>query len=295
MRPLRSTTLSLGALWLVGLAGCGGTDQQPEMPDPSVIDRSADDMGLPEAEPESEGGESAVAGEEEPPSPVRVVAGERTAIEGPTPTVRIQAPRNNQRIARGNVEVRLQVRNWPLQPEPGQHVHLIVHNEPYIAIRDVSQPLNLNELVQQNLGHELAEGTHVLRVFPSRHQHESVKTEGAFATVVFTYGTPTQGFSFDASAPLLTYSRPKGCNVAGQRVLLDFYLANVQLSAEGNRVRYDIDGQTGDITEWVPHWIENLSPGEHSIGLTLVDAQGEPVPGPFNSTTRTITVADSCG
>ncbi|HEY8432336.1 MAG TPA: hypothetical protein VIL20_28380 [Sandaracinaceae bacterium] len=288
MRSLRKITLSLGALCLA--AGCGGTDQQPEMPDPSVVDRSADDMGLPEAEPEPE----TAGGEGAPAAPVRVVAGERTPIEGAAPTIRITAPRNGQRIARGDVMLRLTLRNWPLEPEPGRHVHVIVDNEPYIAVRDVSQPINLNQLVQQNLGHELAQGTHVVRVFPSRGHHESVKTDGAFAVVVFHYGAPTEGFSFDPSAPLLTYSRPKGCNPAGERVLLDFYLSNVELSRDGHRVRYEIDGEGGEITEWVPHWIENLPIGEHTIRLTLVDAQGQGVPGPFNDTTRTITIAESC-
>ncbi len=296
MRGLRTITISLGAMWM---AACGGTNQQPEMPDPSVIDRSADDLGLPEASPEGEGGEplEAESGEEPPAPPVRVVAGERSAIEGAAPGLRITAPRNNQRIASGDVSLRVQLRNWELEPEPGRHVHVIVDNEPYIAVRDVSQPLNLNQLVQENPGHELAQGTHVVRVFPSRGHHESVKRDGAFATVVFHYGQPTEGFTFDRSAPLLTYSRPKGCNPAGERILLDFFLSNAELSADGTRVRYDIDdgGLTGDITSWDPHWIENLPVGEHTIRLTLVNAEGEPIPGPFNDTTRTIRVAASCG
>lgn len=295
MRALRSITLSLGALCLGAAAGCGGTDQQPEMPDPSVIDRSADDLGLPQEEAEAEGGEETAGAEDEPPpAPVRVVAGERAPLEGDAPTVRITAPRNGQRIARGRVDLRLTVRNWPLEPEPGRHVHVIVDDEPYIAVRDISRPIDLTELVRQNLGHDLAQGTHVVRVFPSRGHHESVKAEGAFAVVLFHYGAPTEGFSFDASAPLLTYSRPKGCNAAGERILLDFYLQNVELAADGHRVRYAIDGRGGDITAWAPHWIENLPSGEHTVRLTLVDAQGEPVPGPFNDTTRTITVAESC-
>lgn len=300
MRALRSITLSLGALCLATTAGCGGTDQQPEMPDPSVVDRSADDLGLPQEEAEAAGAEGTAGAEEAaeedepPPAPVRVVAGERAPLEGDAPAVRITAPRDGQRIARGRVDLRLAVRNWPLEPEPGRHVHVIVDDEPYIAVRDVSRPIDLTELVRQHLGHDLAQGTHVVRVFPSRGHHESVKAEGAFGVVVFHYGAPTAGFSFDASAPLLTYSRPKGCNVAGDRVLLDFYVSNVELARDGHRVRYEIDGRGGVITSWAPHWIENLSAGEHTIRLTLLNAAGEPVPGPFNDTTRTITVAASC-
>lgn len=299
MRLLREITLSVSALGLVAIAGCGGTDQQPEMPDPSIVDQSADDMGLPApggdegGEGEGESGEEADA--EPPPPPVRVVAGERTPIEGSTPSLRILTPRNGATVTRGNVSLRLQLRNWELQPDPGRHIHVIVDDEPYIAVRDVSQPLNLNALVQENLGHELAEGTHVVRVFPSRGHHESVKTAGAFASVTFNYHTATEGFSFDASAPLLTYSRPKGCSTTGQRLLLDFYVSNTELAEDGHRVHFNIDDAVeGDITSWVPHWIENLPAQSHTITLSLRDANGEAVPGPFNETRRIIRVADSC-
>ncbi|MDQ3033917.1 MAG: hypothetical protein M3Y87_15985 [Myxococcota bacterium] len=271
------------------IAGCGGSESRAETPSPSETDRSADEMGLAAEESETTGEEP-----EPPPPPVTVVAGERTQIEGPTPTLRIAAPRANQVIRTGNVMVRLQVRNWDLESPQGPHVHLIVDNEPYIAIRDVSQPLDVNALVQEHLGHELAEGTHVIRMFPSRGHHESVKDPGAFGMVVFHYRTRTEGFEFDPAAPLLTYSRPKGCNPVGERVLLDFYLTNTELAEDGNRVHWTIDGQSGDITQWAPHWIENLQEGEHDISLELRGPDGNPIPGAFNTTTRTFTVASSC-
>ena len=287
---LRQTVLSFAAL---SLLACGGTDQQPEMPDPSVIDRSADDMGLPEA---SEGGEeTAEEDAEPPPPPVQVVAGTRTPIEGDAPSLRIVAPRDGATIRRGNVSLRLRLQGWELAADPGNHVHVIVDNEPYIAVRDVSEPLDLNALVQENLGHELSEGTHVVRVFPSRGHHESVKQDGAFAMVTFHYRSQTEGFELDADAPMLTFSRPKGCYPVGERVLLDFYLSHAELAEDGLRVRYDLDGAIqGDITSWVPHYLENLPALEHTLQLQLVDAEGNPVPGPFNDTTRTFRVADSC-
>ncbi|MEC7519800.1 MAG: hypothetical protein VYE22_08040 [Myxococcota bacterium] len=287
---LRQTVLSFAAL---SLLACGGTDQQPEMPDPSVIDRSADDMGLPEA---SEGGEeTAEEDAEPPPPPVQVVAGTRTPIEGDAPSLRILAPRDGATIRRGNVSLRLRLQGWELAADPGNHVHVIVDNEPYIAVRDVSEPLDLNALVQENLGHELSEGTHVVRVFPSRGHHESVKQDGAFAMVTFHYRSQTEGFELDADAPMLTFSRPKGCYPVGERVLLDFYLSHAELAEDGLRVRYDLDGAIqGDITSWVPHYLENLPALEHTLQLQLVDAEGNPVPGPFNDTTRTFRVADSC-
>ena len=234
------------------------------------------------------------------PPPVQVVAGENTPIEGATPSLRLTAPRTGStytaaQLARGPLMVRATLRNWVLGADPGNHVHFVVDNEPYMAVRDVSQPVNLSAIMQTNLGHELAPGTHVLRVFPSRPQHESVKEAGAFQVITFVYQTPTPDFAFDVRAPLLTYSRPKGCNVVGQRVMLDFFVANTTLAADGVKVHYTIDdGVSGDITTWVPHFIENLALGEHHIRLSLVGADGQPVAGPFNDTTRTITVAASC-
>lgn len=295
MRLLRAITVSVGTLALLTTPACGGSDEQPEWPNPTVVDRNSEDMDLPEPEGDTEGEEEGEGeADAEPPAPVQVIAGERSPIEGNAPRIRILAPRNNQVVARGNVSLRLRLSGWDLQPAPGQHVHVIIDDEPYIAVRDVSSPIDLNALVQENLGHELAEGSHVVRVFPSRGHHESVKTSGAFASAVFHYRSRTDGFSFDSGAPLLTYSRPKGCGTAGERLLLDFQVRNVELAEDGHHVRYTIGSVEGDITSWAPHWIENLRPGEHTIRLRLVTNTGELVPGPFNDTTHTIRVAASC-
>lgn len=280
-------------LTMIAIAGCGGsTEVPPEYPpNPDLADSPSEEQPLLAAIADTPENREALAAAM---APIQVVAGTNTAIEGATPTLRVTSPRNGARIARGPVNVRVALSNWSLAPDPGNHVHVIVDNEPYIAVRDVSHEFDLAALVHDNLGHDLAPGTHVVRIFPSRPTHESVKTDGAFAMFTFVYGAPTQGFSFDATAPLLTFSRPKGCNVTGNRVLLDFYLTNVPaLSADGLRVHYTIDEISGDITSWVPHFIENLLPGQHTIRLQLM-RNGEPVAGPFNDTSRTITVDTTC-
>ena len=280
-------------LTMIAIAGCGGsTEVPPEYPpNPEIMNANAEATAEVAPATTDDAEVSPVVGA----PPAQVVAGTNTAIDGTTPALRVTSPRNGARIARGPVNVRVALSNWSLAPDPGNHVHVIVDNEPYIAVRDVSHELDLAALVHDNLGHDLAPGTHVVRIFPSRRTHESVKTDGAFAMFTFVYGAPTQGFSFDATAPLLTFSRPKGCNVAGNRVLLDFYLTNVPtLSADGLRVHYTIDDNvSGDITSWVPHYIENLSTGQHTIRLQLM-RNGEPVAGPFNDTSRTITVDTTC-
>lgn len=308
MHRVASTLLLITALVSLPLAlGCGGSDIRAPFPDVTVTDRSADDLELaPLEEPATAGGDAAgaapadAAGADAPPpeadaslssGPPLVVVGESTPIAGPTPTLRVTAPTSGATIRSGAVTVRFQLRDWELASPAGPHVHLILDNEPYVALRDASAPVDLAAVV----GHPIAEGTHVLRLFPSRGHHESVKDAGAFAVVVFHYGHATEGFSFDPAAPLLTYSRPKGCNVAGERVLVDFFVSNATLAPDGHHVRWTLDGRTGDITTWAPHWIDGLSAGSHELRLVLVGPDGAPVPGVFNDTTRTFTVAATCG
>ncbi|QQR88697.1 MAG: hypothetical protein IPJ88_10655 [Myxococcales bacterium] len=226
---------------------------------------------------------------------VSVSRGQRTPIEGQTPQIALTAPKNGSLIKKGPVTVSYKLNHWELSAK-GNHVHLIVDNEPYIALRDVSKPLDLVAVVHDNLGHPLSEGSHVIRTFPSRATHESVKVGTPFAMTVFHYKNKSKAFAFDEKAPLLTYSRPKGCYPAGEPILLDFYLTNVAtLAADGMKVKYTIDGTTnGMITSWVPHFIENLAEGEHQIQLLLLDKDDKQVEGMFNDTTRTISVKKTC-
>jgi hypothetical protein len=193
------------------------------------------------------------------------------------------------------VKVRAQVRRWKLAKAPGKHVHLIYDNEPYIAIRDLSKPIDLNALLKDKRGKELEPGTHTIRMFPSRSHHESVKENTPFAMKTFHFKKRSKDFELDADAPLLTYSRPKGCSKAGERVLLDFYISNIDaLSKDGHRVKYTVDDVSGEITQWKPHYIENLPEGEHTVRLQLIGPDGNVVEGPYNDTTRTIRVATDC-
>jgi hypothetical protein len=229
-----------------------------------------------------------------PPPPVQVVASESTPIEGAKPSLKLLSPKTGQLFKGETIDLKLALEGWGLSPD-GNHVHVIVDNEPYIAVRDVQKPIDLRALVQKELGHELSEGTHLLRVFPSRGHHESVKELGNFAAVVFHFKKKSPDFAFDAKAPLLTYSRPKGCVVLGQRMLVDFYLANAKLSATDARVRLTVDDALiGEITSWQPHHVENLPEGEHVVRLTLTDASGSPLAGAYNDTTRTIRIHSDC-
>ena len=165
----------------------------------------------------------------------------------------------------------------------GQHVHLIVDNEPYMAMYDTTFRIG-----------GLAPGPHTIRAFPSRSWHESVKKEGAFIARTFYVGQKSGEAPFKSDQPLLTYSRPKGEYVGtdGRKVMIDFYLANCTLGPDSYKVLASIDGKVMDtLTEWTPYFIEGLKPGEHTIRLQLIGPDGAPVVnGSFNDTERKITV-----
>jgi hypothetical protein len=165
----------------------------------------------------------------------------------------------------------------------GQHVHIIIDNEPYKAMYATDS---------FSVG-SLSEGAHTIRAFPSRSWHESVKAPGAFVAHTFYVGSKTGTPALAASQPLLTYSRPKGeyKGADANRILLDFYISNAELGADKHKVVASIDGAPVDtLTEWIPYFIEGLTSGEHTIKLELIGPDGAVVPGAFNATERTITV-----
>lgn len=164
----------------------------------------------------------------------------------------------------------------------GQHIHFIVNNGPYSAhyAPSFEKPME--------------EGNYVLLAFLSRSYHESVKNPDAFWVDAVTVGEPEDTLEVDFSAPHMFYSRPKGTYSGAdtKKVILDFYLLNTEISAEGNKVRATINGEEFLITEWKPMYINNAPLGELKVKLELIDAAGNLIPGPFNSVERTVTLAE---
>ncbi|RMG69487.1 MAG: hypothetical protein D6722_10215 [Bacteroidetes bacterium] len=169
--------------------------------------------------------------------------------------------------------------------DKGQHIHLIVDNGPYEAHYETSATTT-----------KLAEpGNHVVLAFLSRSYHESVKNlDPAAASYVLTQIQTGEGEyeQADFSAPHMFYSRPKGTYTGAgtEKVLLDFFLLNVDLAPDGYKVRATINGEEFILTDWVPYVMEGLPMGENTVKLELLDAAGAVVPGPFNSVTRTFTL-----
>lgn len=162
----------------------------------------------------------------------------------------------------------------------GQHIHYIQNNDPYSAHYESS------------FTKELEVGHHVILSFLSRSYHESVKNGRSHVVTMLTVGNPTDEMTFDPDGQHLFYSRPKGTYSGAdtEKLMIDFFLMNTEISAEGNKVRATINGEPHMITEWAPHYIEGLEKGEVTIKLELLDAKLNPIPGPYNQVERTVTL-----
>src|SRR5882762_7819500 len=124
------------------------------------------------------------------------------------PTLKIITPAKNAAINGSTVNVKLELsgdlKGYMPHKDPatgkGNHVHVILDNQPYEAYYDINQPFELRNVT---------EGKHTLRVFPSRPWHESYKNDGAFQMVEFT----VKGGG-DASKPTTTNTGEKMANPA---------------------------------------------------------------------------------
>ncbi len=164
----------------------------------------------------------------------------------------------------------------------GQHIHFIVDNSPYAAY------------YEPEFTHELEDGNHVILAFLSRSYHESVKNPSAFQVMNLKVGEG-EAEEADLSAPHMFYSRPKGTYKGADtdKLMLDFYLVNVDLAPDGNKVRATVNGTEFTFDKWQPYIIEGLEKGEATIKLELLDAGGDIIPGPFNSVERTVMLEEA--
>ena len=175
--------------------------------------------------------------------------------------------------------------------DKGQHIHFILDNTPYKALYEPK-----NEVTLPNDGKE-----HYLMCFLSRSYHESIKTPGA---AVVTHFKIDEKGNFkkldDPKTPMLFYSRPKGDYIGKDtaNLLLDFYVWNASLGADGYKVNADISNgnipsQTlsTSINKWESNFIQSLGTGKCKVVLTLTDKDGKAVEGPMTSATREFNMA----
>lgn len=216
------------------------------------------------------------------------------SVDYPDAILQMTAPAEGSRLSgEDSAEFAYEVTNFELAaPTPdadekqiakspqGQHIHLILNNEPYHAIYE--PPFKL----------DLEDGHYVALSFLSRSYHESVKTPDAYKLSQFTVGEGEEE-EVDLSAPMLFYSRPKGTYTGEdtERLLFDFYLVNTDISSTGNQVKVTVNSDTTFmVDQWEPYILEGLPMGENSVKIELVDSEGNLIDSPFNSEERTFTL-----
>ncbi len=189
-------------------------------------------------------------------------------------------------FAVSNYELKSQTSDAPQKmcanSKDGQHIHLIIDNEPYAAKYDPS------------FAYEVADGQHFLLAFLSRSYHESIKTKDAHVAIKGQFAGGKMTESAPVTEPMLFYSRPKGTYVGKaetDKVMLDFYLANTTLAPDGNKVKVAVNGADAFVLdEWKPVFIEGLPMGDNKIKLTLIDKDGKTVAAPLNPVERVFTL-----
>ena len=318
------TFVTLSLLLVASFAGCS----TPTNTNTASITTTTNTAATPAPQQLTEGAR---------PQRIADMAAQRGAEEEAKPVLKIVQPSDGSTIDGSTVRVRLDLsgdlKGYKPHKDPatgmGNHIHVILDNEPYEAYYNTGEPFELRNV---------SEGQHTLRVFASRPWHESYKNEGSFQMVTFTVkgggdaSKPTttntgqvmannnsaaananasttstpEGKDYaakanaagvpDRSKPLLTYSRPKGeyKDADADPVMIDFWLTNAKLEGDGGeyRIRYSIDGgEPKFITKWEPLWLKGWTGGKHKVKLELVDKSGSVVAnGGYNSTEREITV-----
>lgn len=210
-------------------------------------------------------------------------AGVKFAITEPTDGVVVAGP---------DVTVKFTIENWKLYKDEatqhGQHIHFILDNEPYIA------HYSTDPFVFKNV----APGAHVIRAFPSRPWHESVKQDTAFSMVQFYVKEKSGSYLIDPAKEMLVYSRPKGeyslskppVGQPMQGIMIDFFAPNVTPGKDNFAARVTVDNDRKFRMEsWQPFYVQGLTEGTHTFKLELL-REGKPVEGNFNTTERTITI-----
>ncbi len=209
--------------------------------------------------------------------------------------ISVNSPADGSAVDAGAVQFDFGVTNYELATQTidaetrgcansgkGQHIHLILNNQPYYAHYN------------NQFDRELEPGHYVMLAFLSRSYHESVKNNNSYALTQFTVGD-AEATPADLSAPHMFYSRPKGSYKGNdtKKILLDFFLVNTTLAPDGNKVKATINGQEFTIDTWQPHFVEGLPMGENSFKLELVDKDGNYIEGPFNRVERTVTLSEA--
>jgi hypothetical protein len=217
----------------------------------------------------------------------------RNSLDRYHPEVTILSPQADTVFGDTTVKVTFQVKDLPIfknsQLDAGNHLNLVLDNEPIRSVYDLKEPVVLENL---------AAGTHTLRVFAARPWEESFKNEGAFTSTTFHVLTKTGDNTPNNNLPLLTYNSPSGVYGA-EPIMLDFYLNNAPLHLVAKqspddeikdwRIRVTVNGENFVLDNWLPVYLKGFQKGKNWVQIEYIDENGQNVANTFNNTVRVIT------
>lgn len=156
--------------------------------------------------------------------------------------------------------------------DEGQHLHIIVDQKPYSAQYDSS------------FDFDISNGQHHLLAFLGKSYHESIKQPAAHIARLVDVEDGNITNEWNIPTPTLFYSRPKGTYIGKdtKKVLIDFYPVNIKIGDDA-KIKLQINGEQYYLYEWQPYFVEGLPYGENTIGIQLVDMNGQPISGVITS------------
>jgi hypothetical protein len=145
----------------------------------------------------------------ERPQKIKDQTAQRGEQDAASPALAIVEPKEGATVSGATVKLTLKLagdlKGYQPHKDPstgmGNHIHVILDNQPYEAYYELGQPFELRNV---------SEGPHTVRVFASRPWHESYKNDGSFQMVSFT----VKGGG-DASKPTTTNSGEKMADQSG--------------------------------------------------------------------------------
>jgi hypothetical protein len=170
----------------------------------------------------------------------------------------------------------------------GQYVNVIIDDKLVFTSRGPSiYPLHddgdyYQDFYKFSVPFDLKEGKHTMRLFLVKSYGECLRTKDAFVAVEFCVKHNNMDNGINLKAPYISYNQPSA-NIRYKYsgpVLLDFYLSNCQLSADGYKVKLYVDNKMIMILQrWSPYYIYGLSKGKHNVKLVLLDKNNKELSG----------------
>lgn len=191
MKLVRLALLPCALTFAAALAGCSS-----DMNANTAANANA--SATPTASPAAQ-----ALSEVERPQKVKDMMRERGDEDSASPSLKIVEPKEGSTVNGSTVKLRLDLsgdlKGYKPHKDPstgmGNHIHVILDNEPYEAYYNLDEPFELRNVTG---------GPHTIRVFASRPWHESYKNDGSFQMVAFT----VKGGG-DASKPTTTNAGEK--------------------------------------------------------------------------------------